>query len=54
MKPKKKKIIKIAGLLVLVVLGLATGGSIYFYSLLKDLPVLKQISNHQLAQSTKI
>ena len=35
MKPKKKKIIKIAGLLVLVVLGLATGGSIYFYSLLK-------------------
>ena len=54
MKPKKKKIIKIAGLLVLVVLGLATGGLIYFYSLLKDLPVLKQISNHQLAQSTKI
>ena len=54
MKSKNKKIIKIAGLAMLVVLGLAAWGLIYLSSLLKDLPVLRQASNHQLAQSTKI
>ena len=54
MKPKKKTIIKIAGLIMLIFLSLAAGGSVYVSSLLKDLPVLKQTSNQQLAQSTKI
>lgn len=54
MKPKKKTIIKMAGLATLIVLALAAGGLVYISSFLKDLPVLKQMSNQRLAQSTKI
>ncbi|MDP3052717.1 MAG: PBP1A family penicillin-binding protein [bacterium] len=54
MKPKKKKIIKIFGLTTLVVLVLAATGLIYLSSLIKNLPVLDQISDYQLAQSTQI
>jgi len=54
MKPKKKKIIRIISLVTLIILGSAAAGLIYLSSLLKDLPVLSQISDNQLAQSTKI
>ena len=54
MKPKKKKILRIIGWIVIVVLSLAAAGSIYLFSLIKNLPVLGQISDPQLAQSTKI
>ncbi len=54
MKPKKKKIVKIIGLTTLVVLGLATASLVYLSSLIKNLPVLDQVSGHQLVQSTKI
>jgi 1A family penicillin-binding protein len=54
MKSKKKKILKIIGWVIIIVLSLAAAGSIYLFSLIKDLPVLGQISDRQLAQSTKI
>lgn len=54
MKLKKKKILRIIGWIVIIILGLAAAGSIYLFSLIKNLPVLGQISDHQLAQSTKI
>ena len=54
MKPKKKKILKIIGWITIIILGLAAAGSIYLSSLIKNLPVLGQVSDRQLAQSTKI
>ncbi len=54
MKPKKKKIIKIFGLITLVVLILTIVGLMYLFSLIKNLPVLGQNSDNRLAQSTKI
>ena len=54
MKRQKKIFLRILGLIVIFVLSSAAGLLIFLSSLLKDLPALGQISNHQLAQSTKI
>lgn len=54
MKRPKKTILKVLGLIIIIFLGTGTAALFYLSSLIKELPSLGQIANHQLAQSTRI
>jgi len=54
MKPQNKKSLKIIAWTAVIVLSLLAIGSIYLFFLIKTLPALGQMSDHQLAQSTQI
>lgn len=54
MKRQKKIILRTIGGLIIIFLGAGTAALFYLFSLIKELPVLDQIANRQLAQSTQI
>jgi len=54
MKRPKKTILRVLGLITIILLGAGTAALFYLSSLIKELPNLDQISNRQIAQSTRI